>query len=321
MDWAQGRRARTAARSALTACAVLCAVLAARPAMAADDDDDSGSSDTAPAKKPAAKAPAKAAPKKAKDKRAPTPDELEREQIGPGEAGKEGFIQPSPTVQSRIFTLDGTNEIGVLGAFSLNNILSEHDGGALTYEHNWGEFFAIEIMLGGGVGQLTNLAQSLRLTDGAFNHTNTTDLANAGTLTAYGQVGFRLTPLYGKFNLASELPVHFDIYIDAGGGAAYVTYHSILGCNEDVTGTPPACPNNDFHQESMPTWAFHVGGGIRLFITQQITIRVEVQDLVFPDRYYTGLNLEMSSGGFTQLYGKPGLTQVPLMLAGLGFLL
>ncbi len=235
----------------------------------------------------------------------------------------EGFIQPAATVQSRIFSLTGKNEIGVFGAFSLNNILTQFDGGTVTYDHNFNEYIALEVIVGGGYGGLTNLAQSLRQTDGAFNHSNTTDLTNGGALLAYGQIGARLTPLYGKINLASELPVHFDLYLNAGVGAALVDYNSILGCNEDVSGAPLACPNNDFHQYTGPAFAFSAGGGLRLFITQLVSIRLEIHDIIFQDRYYQGINLSMSQGQFTNanLYSHPGLTNAPLMLAGVGFLL
>lgn len=242
------------------------------------------------------------------------------------EIGTESFIKPSPTVQNRIYTLDGKWEIGVLGAFSLNNILTQHEGGALAVERNFGEYIGLELLVGGGYGGLTDLAASLRETTGAFNHTNTTDLANAGALNAYAQLGLRVTPFYGKLNLAGELPVHFDFFLNAGAGIAYITYNSILGCNVDTANAmPAACPNNDFHQESLPAFAFSAGGGMRLFITQLWTIRVEIHDMIFPDRYYTNMDLlhTQSSNVFqpSNLYSKPGLTQVPLIFVGLGFLL
>ncbi len=240
--------------------------------------------------------------------------------------GTESFIKPSPTVQNRIFTLDGKWEIGVLGAFSLNNVLTQHEGGAITVSRNFGEYIGIELLAGGGYGGLTDLASSLRQTTGAFNHTSTTDLSNGGALDAYAQLGLRLTPFYGKLNLAGELPIHFDFYLNLGAGFAYVTYNSILGCNVDTANaTPAACPNNDFHSEGHPAFAFNGGGGMRLFITQLWTIKVEVRDVVFPDRYYTNMDLlhTQSSNVFqnSNLYSKPGLSQVPLIFVGLGFLL
>jgi outer membrane beta-barrel protein len=214
-----------------------------------------------------------------------------------------------------------------MGAFSINNILTQHEGGAFSVERNFGEYFGLELLLGGGYGGLTDLSSQLRLTPEAFNHTSTTDLANAGAINAYAQFGARVTPFYGKFNLAGELPVHFDFFLAAGVGFAYVTYNSILGCNEDIVtqsgvGT---CPNNNFHSEAHPTFAFNAGGGMRLFINQLWTIRFEIRDMIFPDRYYTNENLlETQTNNVFQpsnLYAKPGLTQVPMIFVGLGFVL
>lgn len=239
----------------------------------------------------------------------------------------EGFIQPAATVQSRIFNLTGKNEIGVFGAFSLNNVLTQSEGISATYDYNFNEFISLEVLLGGSFGGLTDLAGNLRLettNDQAFSHnTTTTDLSNAGALLGYGQVGARLTPLYGKVNLASELPVHFDLYLNLGVGAAFVQYNSILGCNETPSGSPASCPNNDFHKETLPTFAFNAGVGLRLFITQMISIRVEIRDLLFPDHYYRNLNLSMPVGTYTSsnLYPYPGITSVPLAFVGVGFLL
>lgn len=232
----------------------------------------------------------------------------------------EGFIQPAPTVGKRLYTLDGKNELGVFGAFSLNNVLTQHNGAALSYTRNFGEFIGLEVLAGGGAGGLTGLTRSLREKE-AFTNTNTSDMLNGGALIAYGQIGARLTPFYGKFNLAAELPVHFDIYLSLSVGAAFVDYHSILGCNQDTVDNGGACPNNDFHHETAPTFAFAGGGGIRLFITKMITVRVDVRDLVYPDRVYTGLNLQHTAGQFTAPSKTLNLTQVPLLFAGVGFLL
>jgi len=228
-----------------------------------------------------------------------------------------------------MYTLDGTNEIAVFGDFSLNNILTEHYGAMLAYEHNFGEYFGIELMGGGGYGGLTSLANTLRQTDSAFNHNPVNDLSNSGALQAFGQIGVRLTPFYGKFNLASELPVHFDMYLVAGIGVAYVTYTGILDCAVDVTGSPATCPGaaptGTYYSHSNLAPAFNGGGGMRLFVNQLITIRVEVRDMVFPDSYQTGINLRMpqeTRGVPTNPFSfSQGLTQVPLFFVGLGFLL
>jgi outer membrane beta-barrel protein len=237
----------------------------------------------------------------------------------------EGFIQPSPTVQKRLYSLDGSNEVGVFGAFSLNNILTQHNGGAVSYTHNFGEYIGVEVLAGGGAGGLTSLTNSLRQKE-TFTNTNTSDMQNAGALLAYGQVGARLTPFYGKFNLAAELPVHFDFYLALGVGVALVNYNSVLGCNQNTIDNSGTCPEiskgvGDFHHEMAPAFAFNGGGGMRLFITKMITVRVEVRDLVFPDKYYTGLNLQSTAGQFNQPNKNLNLTQVPLIFAGVGFLL
>lgn len=227
-----------------------------------------------------------------------------------------GFLTPPRAVQNRKFTLDGKLDIGIAGSASLKRHLTEHFGGALNLSYGIGEYFAVDLFAGGGMGRLTNLAHRVR--DTANLRGTMTDLANAGALLGTAQLGVRFTPLYGKFNLASELPVHFNLYFVGGAGGAMVEYNSILSCTQDI-GTASRC--DSFKSETAASMAFNFGGGMRFFFTERLSARVEVRDVLFFDRYNEGIVLNESASKPGTRVSNPGVTHVPLVLLGASFTL
>jgi outer membrane beta-barrel protein len=232
----------------------------------------------------------------------------------------EGFMKEPKSVAYRRFKLDGANDLGVFGAFSIKNRLTEHYGLALTYDRQFNEYLALDLLAEGGYGGLTSLTRNIRDTAAARGPSAapSDDLADAGALLATAQVGVRFTPIYGKMNLSSELPVHFNFYFNAGAGVALVNFNGILACASDL-GSSKKCPG-DFRSEVRPTLGMNIGGGLRFWIDNFISARIEVRDIVFLDRYYENVNMKAPKS-------EPGtvnmttLSQTPLILVGVGFLL
>lgn len=229
----------------------------------------------------------------------------------------EGFIRPAPTVQGRKYTLDGKSDIGIFGALPVPLPLVEHYGAAIAYDRSFNEWLALDVFVDGGYGGVTNLVRDLRKRSFSAEKPRD-DLRGSAALLATGQLGLRFTPFYGKLNLAAELPVHFNFYVTAGAGAAFVRYESVLAC---ATTPGSTCPGDQFRSEAVPTFAFHGGIGLRFFINQLVSLRLELRDIVYPDRRNLRVDMRNPVATPGTVDPNPGLVQQPLILLGAGFLL
>lgn len=230
----------------------------------------------------------------------------------------EGFIRPPPSVSGRKYSFAGRSDFGVYAALPIPLPLVEHYGAALTYNFNFNEYLALDVMVDGGYGGLTSLARDLRKRNWREEKIRD-DLRGSVQLFGVGQLGVRLTPFYGKVNLSSELPVHFRFYVTAGAGAAFVKYESILACAENPT--TAGCPNDVFRSTLTPTWAFHGGAGLQFLINQTVSLKFEVRDLVMPDHRYLGTDMRAPKTVPGQPDPNLHLVQQPLVLIGAGFVL
>lgn len=228
----------------------------------------------------------------------------------------EGFMRPPASVQNRTFSLDAKHDLAAFFTFSIQNQLTEHLGGALTWDYSFTEYVALDVLVAGGMGGLTSFAHRVRDTAKKGN-SNAADLEDAGALLAHGSIGVRFTPAYGKLSLASELPLHFHAYVVGGIGGAFVNYNGVLACSTDLSGNK--CPDGNFRSEYKPSPAVNFGGGFRFIIDQRFSARVEVRDVVYLDRWYNNVNL--ATPGSTPGDLESGFTHVPLVMVGVGFTL
>src|SRR5207302_6814891 len=85
---------------------------------------------------------------------------------------------------------------------------------------------------------LSNLALNVRADLRARTATPHKDeFANDNQLRFGGFAVARLAPIYGKFNLASEIKVHFQAYLLGGAGVASVHRESVNLCADAGTAT------------------------------------------------------------------------------------
>src|SRR5205823_14148514 len=133
-----------------------------------------------------------------------------------------------------------------------------------------------------------------------LNHTGLSDLARnvRGDLRprTAGQVGdefrndnqlrlggfavARVAPIYGKFNLASELRVHFQAFALAGAGAAQIHRESVNLCADPGTGV---CQS--YQQTDSVDPVGILGAGFRFYFNQRWSLRTEVRSHLFRSSY------------------------------------
>lgn len=241
----------------------------------------------------------------------------------------EGFMREPAAVQNRLFSLDGKNDLAAFFAFSVNANLTRQFHLMLNYDRGFNEYFALDVLAGGGYGGLNSFANKIRDAAQGFGGVSDPidlgivreDLEDAGALLATGQLGLRFTPVYGKLSLFSELPVHFNAYIVGGVGAALVQYNGILKCGDQGLNGKTCGEAADFFSETKPTLGFNFGAGFRFFVNETISARIEFRDIVFPDHWYKNPNADVNASPDDAPQEQSGITHLPMLMLGVGFLL
>src|SRR5438128_2242075 len=146
----------------------------------------------------------------------------------------------APTVvQHKLYTMTGRWELGVNVATAFNAALVDHYGAQLGLAYHPNEWFDLGAEVAGNYTALSGLADQVRDKLPARADANTKapnkgdEVANVAQLRLGGFGVARLAPFYGKFNLASEMKVHFQAYALLGGGAAPFHHESV-----NICGTP-----------------------------------------------------------------------------------
>lgn len=210
-------------------------------------------------------------------------------------------------VRNRKYRAESKFELNPSVGFSLTNRLTDHVNFQLGLAYNFSETLALELRPGFAVSGLTSVAEEARTS--VYQKKNPWDVNNVGRGLDDFQDLWRLewqalllprwTPIYGKLNLVTELPIHFQAYLTAGGGAVGLKRESLVYCQNGVSapatpGESPSGRNGDqcggaYLDESKATYAIAGGGGMRFFINENYLLKLEMFDIAYPDEYRAGV--------------------------------
>jgi outer membrane beta-barrel protein len=133
-----------------------------------------------------------------------------------------------------------------------------------------------------------------------------------------GVVGARFQPIYGKLNLMAELPVHFQLYLWAGGGAGLFNRRSLLIC---PSRSGSRC--DGYFTETKVSPLVSLALGFRFFIAGQHAVRIEARTWSFLDSYYVNVDRNASSPANPTAGGMPsrdaGITTISQIDLGYSF--
>jgi outer membrane beta-barrel protein len=205
-------------------------------------------------------------------------------------AADETLVEKS-VVRNRLFSVGGRFELGLNVGFSVLSELTDHYVFDLQASYNLTDWFAIELLAGYAYSQHTSLADDVQSKFDMNNAKTADDLANLWEMTLNGLIGVRFQPIYGKIGLFAEYPLHFQFYIAAGAGAAWLQRTSVVICNHRTSGTSGTC--DQFYQESKPSFVADAALGMRFFVPvigNHHSLRVEFRGFLWPDSYYVGVN-------------------------------
>jgi len=197
--------------------------------------------------------------------------------------------------------------------------------------YNPAEWCAVELRLGHAFSSNGSLARDAALRLYALSAPLLQELRDTWRLGPHALAGFRFQPIYGKVNLLAELPVHFQLYVWAGGGAVLLDRTSPSLCLYPRVGDadPGRCVRagvvhwEDFLSESRVSPLVSLALGLRLFVAAHHQVTLEVRSWSYLDRYYQGIiradvsPLTPTGGG--HLAGDIGLTHLGQLELGYGF--
>ncbi len=197
-------------------------------------------------------------------------------------------------VRNRLFSVAGRWELGGNVGLSLLSRLTDHYNFNVSVAYNPKDWLGLEVRGGYAFSRHTSLADQIQ-TDFFANNTisRANDAADLWELTAHGVFGIRFQPIYGKINLMSELPIHFQFYIWAGGGVGALRRESMVLCATRVS--TREC--GEFLTENKVSPLVSVALGFRFFIMQHHSVKFEVRDWSYLDSFQVNVDRATGTGG------------------------
>lgn len=232
-------------------------------------------------------------------------------------AETEGKVE-KVVVRNRIHHSQGKWEVNPGVGFSLSNQMTEHTNLELGLAYNVWETFALELRGGfalAGLSSVAEQAQAQYAGGGEAADPLAEDFPDLWQLQWQALVLPRWQPIYGKLNLVTELPVHFQMYLTAGGGLVGLHRESIIYRQ-----------GAQFLEEDRQSPAFAAGGGMRFWMSDWAVLKIELLDVAFPDQYREGISryeASLEQPGSDPQVGKdaasPGLTSLLFLNIGTSF--
>ena len=170
-------------------------------------------------------------------------------------------------VEKRPFTESGRTEVTIFGPIQVNSRFTRHAGVSAELAYHLRENLAVQ-----AEATWFPLAVQSGLTEELAHKVGQAPVASdALLLQGDALLGLELMPIYGKLDIFDGKILRLGVYLNAGLGAAKTRLQlrssdSIGGRSFGDTGFRPAAG---------------LGGGVRVFVNDRFTIRMELRDRVY----------------------------------------
>ena len=222
-----------------------------------------------------------------------------------GEDGVIGPASPPTVLQGKLYQVSRRWEVGVAFGASLNTSLVDQYGGILSISYHPNEWIDAGLDVLANRTGVSSLSGQIRdrlpsRTNPGTGQPNTGDeIAGADQMRGGALVMARIAPIYGKLNLAAELPVHFQVFLLGGAGAAEFKHESVNLCA--TPGDGPCAPG-DYQTTTSLKPVGEVGGGLRFYLGQHFSLRTEVRAFLYPATVLRGADLTQPGSGTSARY-------------------
>ncbi|RKG99714.1 outer membrane beta-barrel domain-containing protein [Corallococcus carmarthensis] len=248
-------------------------------APAATDEDDTGSTPSAPS--PEAQAPAATPPADAPvldTGEAPRTTDAQQQRLVNGAP----LYNPNVNVhivQKKRFADEGKHELVLYpGVVQVNGKFTNHVGTALHYVYHLQENFALQV--GGQYNWYSDESDfNLELIDKVREQAQ----AASSLLLQWGaHAGVEVTPLYGKFAFFNNSLAQFSLVLSGGAGIGKTRHLIRPEVANEVEGQTYQVPAR--FGDTGNKFLGEVGGGFRVQFGESYAIRLEVRDLIYTAR-------------------------------------
>ncbi len=205
-------------------------------------------------------------------------------------------------VRNRLYSVEKRWELGANVGFTMLTRLTDHYNLNLSGAYNVTDWFALELRGGYAISRHTSLAEQIQ--QDFFANTSisrASDAADLWEMTGNAVVGARFQPIYGKLNLLAELPVHFQLYLWAGGGAGLLKRESLVLCTVKVSNRE--C--GEFLTENKVSPLVSLALGFRFFVAQHHSVKLEARSWSYLDSYFVDVDRANSTAGNPTAGGRP----------------
>ncbi|MGI5860690.1 MAG: outer membrane beta-barrel domain-containing protein [Myxococcales bacterium] len=248
-------------------------------------------------------------------------------------------------VRNRLYVNEGRFEASASAGLSVVNYLTRHTNLTASLAYNVTEQWAVELVGGYALSSQTNVAEAASnevvQSNPASQQKTVDDFEDLWQMTWNVGLAARWAPIYGKMNVAAELPVHFNAYLLAGAGLGGMERDSLVYCIGDVDDSHrklATCrPDGSGDYSLTPLHSSQVkpifmgGLGFRFIVNEWAGLRIEVRDMAFPDSYRVDIARAAAEKDFAAKDGgdqaatqgqpasNPGLTHLVLFNIGATF--
>jgi outer membrane beta-barrel protein len=224
---------------------------------------------------------------------------------------------PAP-VEHRLYSPAGRFSLSASLGLSVFNGLTRTWTLTVGAGYDFKDWLGLDLRLGGALFSHTALADRIgqRLLQQPPSGDTVDDLSDLWTMRAFGLLGLRLAPIYGKFNLGPDFPVRFQLYLWLGGGAVWLHRQSVVVCHQVASRQDGTCADWLTEDRAAPAGAWALG--LRLFTGRHGAVVLEVRDVIWKDRYLVGVDRAVAEAGQRtgQLASSPGFTGTVFFDAG-----
>lgn len=202
-------------------------------------------------------------------------------------------------VRNRLYRTGSRFELAPSVGFAFASQLTKHVNLALGVAYNMTDAWAAELRasyaLSGHTATADQVGQNFLQLDPARRLRITDDLSGLWEMKGSALLGIRWAPVYGKLSLFSELPVHFQGYLWAGGGAARLHRESVVYCRQVSSRDTGACA--DWLKEDATRPMASAAAGFRFFTSQSGSVKLELRDHIFRDSFLTSVDRVLAERG------------------------
>lgn len=227
---------------------------------------------------------------------------------------------PEPPVQPRLYSVGGRFSLTAMVGLSVFDTLTHTATLDVRAGWDFNDWLGLDVAVTGALSGHTALAdrigQHLLQTppEGSVD-----DLSDLWQLKAMVLGGVRLAPIYGKFNLGSDLPIRYQGYLWLGGGAAWLDRTSVVVCHDVTSREQGTC--GDWLTESRVAPVVSAALGFRLFTGVHGAVVLELRSVVWKDDYLVGVDRATAESGAPtgQRASSPGFTNTVLVQLGYAY--